>query len=86
LNLQRKRRAFMQKTNVSHGSTKMDKMVRRRGLHCVRRWGPLYKGRVIRGTVLMSMKIKKVMKKQRRGNKKIGGKKWYFVAKSGVWI
>jgi hypothetical protein len=49
----------MQKANVSHGKTKMDKTVRRRELPCVRRSRSLYIGQVVRDAVLMSMGIEK---------------------------
>jgi hypothetical protein len=49
----------MQKSNVSHGKTKMNKLMRRRELPCVRRFMPAYIGRVIRGAVVMSTKRKK---------------------------
>jgi hypothetical protein len=62
---------MMQKANVSHGSTKM---VRSRELPCVRRSMSLYRGRVVRNAVLMSMERKKVMKKQRRRKKRNDGK------------
>jgi hypothetical protein len=58
---------MMQKANVSHGTAKMDKMVRRRESPCVRRLGLLYRERVVRGADQMSMKLKKVLKKQRKG-------------------
>jgi hypothetical protein len=48
----------MQKVNVSHGKTKMDKTVRRRELSCVRRSRSLYRGRVVRGAVPRSMEEK----------------------------
>jgi hypothetical protein len=53
-----KKEAMMQKSNVSHGKTNMDKMVRRRELPCIRRLMKLYRGRVARGAVPMSMKEK----------------------------
>jgi hypothetical protein len=59
---------MMQKPNVGHGKPKTDKMVRRE-LPCVRRLIMLYRGRVIRGVVLMSLKKKKVIKKQRMSEK-----------------
>jgi hypothetical protein len=37
--------------NVSHGKTKMDKMLRRRELPCVRRSMPLYEERVVCGAL-----------------------------------
>jgi hypothetical protein len=55
LNLPRKKGATMQKANISHGKTKMDKMVRRRELPCAR---CLYKERVVRGALSMSMERK----------------------------
>jgi hypothetical protein len=62
---------MMQKANVSHGKAKMDKMVRRRGLPCVHRLMSLYRGKVVRGGVLMSMERKKsdreAKKKQKIG-------------------
>jgi hypothetical protein len=64
---------MMQEANVSHGKTKMDKLVRRRGYHafivlvrCAWQGG--------RGTVPMSIERKKVMKKQKRSNEKDLGK------------
>jgi hypothetical protein len=57
----------MQKANVSHGETKMDKMVRRRELPCVRRLMSLYREHFVRKAVSMSIgRKKKVIKKQRR--------------------
>jgi hypothetical protein len=62
----RKKRAMMQKANVSHGKTMMDKMVRRRDLPCVGRFRPLYRVRFVRGTMTMPMeRKKKVVKKER---------------------
>jgi hypothetical protein len=48
----------MQKVNVSYGKPKMDKMVRRRELPCVRRLRSLYRGQTVHGMVLMSMEKK----------------------------
>jgi hypothetical protein len=50
---------MIQKANVSHGKPKMDKMVRRRELACVRRLKPLYRERSVRGTDLLLMERKK---------------------------
>jgi hypothetical protein len=47
----RKKGVMMTKANVSHCEAKMDKMMRRRGLPCVRRSSALYKGRAVRGAV-----------------------------------
>jgi hypothetical protein len=44
---------------------KMDKMMRRKELPCVRRLKSLHSGRVVRGAVVLSMEIKKVMKKRK---------------------
>jgi hypothetical protein len=78
--LLRKEGAMMQKANVSHGKIKMDKMVRGRDLPWVRRSRSLYRGRVVRGAVIMSMERKKSdqvgKKKQRRGY----GQNEFFVA------
>jgi hypothetical protein len=49
----------MQKITVSHGKTKMGKLVKRRELPCVRRSKSLYRGRVVRGVDPMSAEIKK---------------------------
>jgi hypothetical protein len=57
---------MMQFANVSHGKTKMNEVVRRR----VTVRSSLYRGRVVRDAVLMLMKRKKVMKKQRRDKEK----------------
>jgi hypothetical protein len=73
LNLPRKKVATLQKENVSHGKTKMDKKERRRELPCVRRSRSLYRGRVVGGAVLMLME-KKVMKKERRSKEMDYGK------------
>jgi hypothetical protein len=68
LNLLRERRVMRQDVNVGHDKT--DKRVRRElpsvrlKDHCIKR--------VVRGSVLMSMEKKKMMKKQRRGVKKKG--------------
>jgi hypothetical protein len=62
----RKKRALMQKANVSHGKAKMDKMVRRSKLLCDGRSRSFYKSQVVRGAMPMSMERKKVVKKQRR--------------------
>jgi hypothetical protein len=48
----------MQKANVTHRETKTDKLVRMRGLPCVRRSRSLYVGRVVGGAVLLSMEEK----------------------------
>jgi hypothetical protein len=48
----------------------MDKMVRRRQLPGVCGSRSLYRGRIVRGAVSMSMERKKVMKKQRKGKEK----------------
>jgi hypothetical protein len=56
---------------------RLDEMVRRRELPCVRRSSSLYSELVVRGVVPMSMERKKVMEKQRRS--RIDGKKWIFV-------
>jgi hypothetical protein len=66
LGLSRKKGAMMQETTVSHGKTKMDKVVRRGELPCVRCSRSLYGERVVGSAVPMSMEIKNVMKKQRR--------------------
>jgi hypothetical protein len=65
----RKKRAVMQKANVSHGEAKKDKMARRRELPCGRPLMLLYGVRFFRGVVSMSMERKKVMKKQRRSKR-----------------
>jgi hypothetical protein len=57
--LRKKKGAMMQKGNVSHGKAKMDKMVRRGELPCVRRSKQWNRGRVVRGEVPMSMERKK---------------------------
>jgi hypothetical protein len=51
--------AMMQKANVGHDKPKMDKAVRRGALPCIRRSRSLYKRRVARGAVLMSIERKK---------------------------
>jgi hypothetical protein len=52
-----------QNASVSHGKGKMDKMVERRALPCVRSLRSLYRGRVVHGAMLMSTeRKKKVMK------------------------
>jgi hypothetical protein len=48
-----------QKATVRPDKTKMDRMVRRRELPCVRGSGPLYSGRIVHDTVLMSMQRRK---------------------------
>jgi hypothetical protein len=53
--------------SVSHGSTKMDKMVKRRELPCIGRLMPLHWGQVVRSAVAKLMKKKSdegVKKKQ----------------------
>jgi hypothetical protein len=62
----RKKGALMQSANVSHGKTKMNKMVKRGELPCVHRLRSLYRERVGLGAMPMSMERKKVMKKQRK--------------------
>jgi hypothetical protein len=57
--LPRKRRELTQKANVSHVKAKMDKMVRRRELPCVRRFRSFHRVRVVRGMALMTMERKK---------------------------
>jgi hypothetical protein len=54
-----KKRAVMQKANVSHGKSKMDKLARRRELPCIRRLVSSYRGRVVRSAVLMLKEKKK---------------------------
>jgi hypothetical protein len=49
----------MQKANVSHGKTKMDKVMRKRELPYVRRSKLLCSERVVRGAVVMSVERKK---------------------------
>jgi hypothetical protein len=56
----------MQKANVSHGKTKMDK----RELLCVRRSRVVHRGQVVHCAGLMSIERKKVMRKQKRGKEK----------------
>jgi hypothetical protein len=46
---------MMEKVNVGHGKTKMDKAVRRRELLCVRRLRSLCGGQLVCSAVLMSM-------------------------------
>jgi hypothetical protein len=76
---------MMQKVNIDHGQTKMDKMVRRRELPCVRRSRLSNRVRVVRGTMSMSMeRKKKVMKKQRRGKEIVDGKSTLVAIPSGV--
>jgi hypothetical protein len=60
---------MMQKVNVGHSKRKMDKLVSRKALPCIRRLRLLYRERVVRDEMPMSMARKKVMKKQRRGKK-----------------
>jgi hypothetical protein len=60
---------MMQQAYVSQGKTKMEKMVKRE-LHCVRRLRLLHRGWVVRGAVLMSMEMKKVMDRRRRNKEK----------------
>jgi hypothetical protein len=43
------------KINVSHGEIKMDRIMRRRELPCVRRSKSFYKSRVVRGAEVMLM-------------------------------
>ncbi|SAM07312.1 hypothetical protein [Absidia glauca] len=71
-----KKKNQCKKANVSQGKTKMDKMVRRRELSCVRRSWSLGRGRVVRDAVrIFSGKKKKVMKKQRRSTEMNGTEK-----------
>ncbi|SAM00670.1 hypothetical protein [Absidia glauca] len=62
----RKKVAMMQNANVSHGKQQAGKKERRKDLPCVRRLRSLYRGRIVRGGMIMSMERKKVMKKQRQ--------------------
>jgi hypothetical protein len=55
----KKKGAMMQKVNVSHGKLKMDKMVRRRGLPCVRRSKSLHRERVVGGKCRCRLKEKR---------------------------
>jgi hypothetical protein len=55
----RKRRAVVQKANVSHGKIMTDMMVRRRGLPSVRRLRTSNKRRAVHGVVQMSTARKK---------------------------
>jgi hypothetical protein len=65
----KKKRGMMEDINVSRGTAKMDKMMRRRELPSVRHLRPLYGVRVVCDVVPMSMERKKVMKKQRRSKR-----------------
>jgi hypothetical protein len=47
------------KVNVSHGKTKMDKMVRRRGLPCIRHSRSLHREKVVCGAVPISVERKR---------------------------
>jgi hypothetical protein len=67
---QEKKGAMMQKANVSHGKSNMDKTVRRRELPWVHHSRSLYRKRIVRGAGLKSIQRKKVMKKQRRTKKR----------------
>jgi protein-tyrosine-phosphatase len=62
---------MMQRANVSHGKTKMDKTVRKRGVSCGHRSRPFYTSQVVRGTLVISMERKKgdekAKKKQSKG-------------------
>jgi hypothetical protein len=62
---------MIQKANVKHGATKVEKIVKRRELPCIRRSSSLHSGWVIRGAELMPMERKKrdeqAQKKQRNG-------------------
>jgi hypothetical protein len=81
--LLRKKVAIVQKVNVSHGKTKMDKTVRGRELPCVRHWRSLYKGRFVVCAVPMSMKKRdeEAKKMQRNGlTEKVN-----LCRYSGVW-
>jgi hypothetical protein len=49
----------MQKENVSHNKAKVDKMVRKSALPCVRRSRLMYSVQVVRSVVLLSIKKKK---------------------------
>jgi hypothetical protein len=60
----------MQKANVSQGKIKMDKMVGRRELSCVRRSKVLYRWRVVRDAVSMLMERKKWWGSEEQMNKK----------------
>jgi hypothetical protein len=57
--LLRKKRAMMQKANVSHGKVKMDKVVRRRELPCIRRLKYLHRVQDVRCEVTMLFERKK---------------------------
>jgi hypothetical protein len=74
----RKKRVTMQKVNVSHGKSKMDKTVRRGELPWVRHSRTVCRRRVVRSAVPMSMKKKWRWSKE-EANKKIWRKKWLFV-------
>jgi hypothetical protein len=61
---------MLQKTNVSQGKTKMDKIVRRRGLPCVRRLRSLYSVQVVHDAVQMLLERKsdeEPQKSERKG-------------------
>jgi hypothetical protein len=62
----RKKEAMVQKANVSHVKTKMGKLVRMRGLPCVRRSSPLYSGRMVRDAVITSLEKKKSKEEVRK--------------------
>ncbi|SAL98229.1 hypothetical protein [Absidia glauca] len=59
VDLLRKRRVMLEDVIVSRGKTKIDKVVRRRELPCIRRLRVLYREWVVRDVVSMSMERKK---------------------------
>jgi hypothetical protein len=52
----------------------MDEVVRRRELPCVRRSRSLYRGRVVRGAVPMSMERKSDEEAKKKQKKRVDGK------------
>jgi hypothetical protein len=80
--LRRKRRIMMEGVNVSNGKTKMDKMVGKRELPCIRRSRAKYRGRVVYDGVLNVDGKKKWGRSKEEANKRSDGKKRPFVARS----
>jgi hypothetical protein len=80
----RKKGAMMQKTNVSHEKTKMNKTVRRRGLPYGCCSKSIYRGRVVRSVVPMSTGRKKVIRYQRRSKERELRAKANLCCQSGV--
>jgi hypothetical protein len=66
---------MIKEANVGHGKIKMDKIVRRIELPCVRHSRSLYRGRVVCGVVPMLIERKSDEEAKKKGKKELVGKR-----------